>query len=102
MSTLGTAIATSRRRAGYTQTWLAEQLGVTQPSVSDWEKGVSQPSLETIGRIEELLGIPKGQLLVDGGLVDVQLIGQRTFDGRQVTEAQRRALEALFASWGDD
>ena len=39
---LGERIASYRKKAGYSQEGLAEQLGVSRQAVSKWETGVSQ------------------------------------------------------------
>lgn len=38
----GAFIAAKRKRLGFSQQALAEQLGVTNKAVSKWERGVSQ------------------------------------------------------------
>lgn len=43
--------------------WLAEQLGVSNTTVSKWCSNVSQPSLQTLDRIANLLGCDKRQLI---------------------------------------
>lgn len=45
-------------RRGWSQTDLAERLGVSTAAVSRWLSGERTPSLEMAFRIEELLGIP--------------------------------------------
>ena len=37
--------------------WLAEQLGVNQPTVSKWCTNTTQPDLQTLKRITELLEV---------------------------------------------
>lgn len=73
---VGKAIRRARRAKDVSQVQLAERMGVRQATVSAWEVETSDPSLDTIARIEELLELPKGQLLVDAGLVDVTLIAE--------------------------
>ena len=41
---------------GKTQGWLAEQIGVGQPSVSRWVKGSTPPSFKAVRRIYDLSG----------------------------------------------
>jgi len=40
------AIRQARRRRDWTQTELAQQLGVSQGTISFWERGIEAPSLE--------------------------------------------------------
>lgn len=46
-----------RRRAGFSQSELADKLYVSRQCVSKWEKGITQPDLETLNKISELLGV---------------------------------------------
>ena len=46
-----------------TNKWLAEQLGVTPSTVSKWCTNVCQPSLGTLLRISENLGVKAQDLL---------------------------------------
>ena len=43
--------------------WLAEQLGVSNTTVSKWCSNVTQPSLPTLDKIAELLGCEKRELI---------------------------------------
>lgn len=40
-----------------TNKWLAEQLGVNQTTVSKWCTNITQPDLQTLKRITELLEV---------------------------------------------
>ena len=46
-----------RTAAGMTQKTLADQLGVTVPTVSKWELGQRTPELEKIFRMTLILGV---------------------------------------------
>ncbi len=47
-----------RKKLGLTQQELAHKLGVTDRSVSRWEKGSSTPDIHSLKRLSELLNIP--------------------------------------------
>lgn len=47
---------------GVKQKWLANKIGVSQVSVSNWVKGKSEPSLKNYQKISELLDIPLKEL----------------------------------------
>ena len=49
---------------GHTGKWLAEQLGKDPVIVSKWCTGTTQPDLQTLAKISELLKIDIGKLLV--------------------------------------
>jgi transcriptional regulator with XRE-family HTH domain len=40
-----------------TSKWLSEQLGITPSTVSKWCANTSQPDMETLARISELLNV---------------------------------------------
>ena len=46
-----------------TSKWLSEQLGVTPATVSKWCTNTSQPDLQTLNRIAELLDCDTRQLI---------------------------------------
>lgn len=47
-----------RTAAGMTQKALADQLGVTVPTVSKWERGQRTPELERVIRMTLIFGVP--------------------------------------------
>tara|TARA_R110000744_G_scaffold135782_3_gene245408 strand:+ start:18914 stop:19090 length:177 start_codon:yes stop_codon:yes gene_type:complete len=47
---------------GVKQKWLANKIGVSEVSVSNWVKGKSQPNLKNYQKISELLDIPLKEL----------------------------------------
>ena len=59
------ALREGRRRRKISQQELANLLGVTRNTVTNWEAGKSRPDLEKIPAICEALGIPAGDLFSD-------------------------------------
>ena len=51
--------------AGQTNKWLAEQLGKVPVSVSKWCTNTSQPDLQILAKISELLKVNIRELLVN-------------------------------------
>lgn len=49
---------------GKTGKWLADELGVNPATVSRWSQNVSQPDLETLYKIAELLKVDPRNLIV--------------------------------------
>lgn len=47
---------------GVKQKWLANKIGVSEVSVSNWVKGKSKPTLKNYQKISELLHIPLKEL----------------------------------------
>ena len=54
-----------RKKAGYSQEELAQQLNVTRQSVSKWEGAQSVPDIEKILQISKLFGVTTDYLLKD-------------------------------------
>lgn len=54
-----------RKKAGWSQEELAEQMNVTRQSVSKWEGAQSVPDLEKIIRLSQLFGVSTDYLLKD-------------------------------------
>lgn len=48
----------------YTEKWLAEKLGKNEATVSRWCANVSQPTLETLVQIANVLGVDVRDLLI--------------------------------------
>ena len=48
-----------------TNKWLAEQLGKDPATISKWCTNTTQPDLQTLSRIAEVLGVNIRELLVD-------------------------------------
>lgn len=63
MKSFSEKIVSLRRRYGLTQAELAAKLGVTDKSVSKWERGISMPDLSVIAEISQLFGISTDLLL---------------------------------------
>ena len=54
-----------RKKAGWSQEELAEQMNVTRQSVSKWEGAQSVPDIEKMVRLSELFGVSTDYLLKD-------------------------------------
>lgn len=54
-----------RKRSGWSQEELAEQLGISRQSVSKWESGATIPDLDKILKMSQLFGVSTDFLLKD-------------------------------------
>lgn len=61
--TLGDNIKQARLEHQMTQTMLDQALFVSKQAVSQWEKGVREPNIETVVRLREILHVPFDKLL---------------------------------------
>ena len=66
-------IRDARKALGMTQVGLAAAAGVTQQSVSQWERGVGVPDASNVKRLAELLKVPAADLLIGEGEAPVSL-----------------------------
>ena len=55
--TLGKRIMENRKRLGWTQDRLAEQMGVSAQAVSKWENDQSCPDISLLPKLAELFGL---------------------------------------------
>lgn len=62
---LADKIINLRKKCGWSQEDLADQLGISRQSVSKWESGMSIPDLEKIVKISSLFGVSTDYLLKD-------------------------------------
>ena len=63
ISIIGKNIHKFRKQKGYTQSELAERLGVKNTTVSNWETGDNNPPADLLGNICDVLGISASELL---------------------------------------
>ncbi len=63
MAAIGKRIKKRREERQLTQEQLAEQLHVTRQAVSNWENAKTQPDIDTLLRLAEVLELPAEELL---------------------------------------
>lgn len=61
---ISTGVYKARKRCGYTQAEMGKALGVNANTISSYERGKTQPSMEKIMRISEISGLSIGEILV--------------------------------------
>ena len=77
-----------RKKNGYTQAELAEKLGVSRQSISNWELGTIVPSTSRLKKISELYSVPLETLLRD----DVS--GEQKKDDENATNIESASSES--------
>mgnify|MGYP006313009465 CR=1 FL=1 len=63
VSAFGDRLTLELERHGMSQRELARQLGVSGQAVTHWVKGSGRPSWDRLVRLEDLLGVPRGELM---------------------------------------
>ena len=60
--TTGQLLRRARKKAGLTQAELAEKLNISYQNISQWERDLRQPKVETLEKIAEALKISPADL----------------------------------------
>jgi transcriptional regulator with XRE-family HTH domain len=84
---LGRAIRLARQRAALSMRTLATRCGVSQPFLSEIERGMSMPSIATLYRIADALEVTPADLLPGPEPDGIYLI--RASEGRKVASSER-------------
>ena len=81
MNNIGQRIKLARYHRNRSQKWLAIELGITQTSVSDWERSQNSPSLENLVALAllldvsfEWLGTGRGSMLIGNPDIEYEAI----------------------------
>ena len=98
--TMGDRIKETRKKRGFTQEQLAERLDITVEYVSQIERGIKIPSMQTFMRLVEILDVSADYLLRDT-VSTRNLYGDKQLASRleRLTPKQRVALEALIDTY---
>ena len=60
---ISTGVYKARKRCGYTQAEMGKELRVNANTISSWERGRTQPSMEKIMKLSEISGLSIGEIL---------------------------------------
>ncbi len=97
----GKRIAALRRKAGWSQSDLAERLGVTSQAVSKWETGNAMPDIDYLLELSQLYRVTINEMLEGSDLL-FQLTGKKTepsgiayFVSKQEREYNREWAERM-------
>lgn len=85
---IGTKIRYFRERKGLNQKQLANQIGVSNSRVSNWEQGINRPDADTLASLCVALDVSADELL-DINIADMQL----TFEERMLITNYRNKPE---------
>lgn len=108
VESLGDYLREQRRQAQMSLRQLAEITEVSNPYLSQIERGVRRPSAEVLQQIAKGLRISAESLYVRAGILDVEESGTRMVEDAialdpRLTDRQRTALLDIYRSFvGDD
>lgn len=97
---IGDNIKRLREARGMTQEQLADQIGVTRPTVTQWETGWSSPRMGRVTQIAGALNVDPMDLLSDDESLEQvvasdPVLGQIVHRYLQMDEKGRRALDSV-------
>jgi transcriptional regulator with XRE-family HTH domain len=84
---VGRAIKEARQRVEISMRTLATRCGVSQPFLSEVERGMATPSIATLYKVADALGVEPSSLLPTGDTGDVLVV--RADEGRRVPSSER-------------
>ena len=92
---IGKYIASKRKSLGMTQKQLAEKLGMSDKSVSKWERGICLPDVSVYMELCEILGISINEFLA-GEDIDAENVEKKSEDNIiQVTKDSKKKQKNL-------
>ncbi len=101
---LGEFLREQRRNAQLSLRQLAEQAGVSNPYLSQIERGLRKPSAEILQQIAKGLRISSEQLYVQAGILDERPAGELAVEAAVLSDAalherQKRVLLEIYRSF---
>ncbi|MCL4357521.1 helix-turn-helix domain-containing protein [Patescibacteria group bacterium] len=93
---IGQLIAQIRQERGLTQTEFAKRLSTSQSAVNRMEHGRQNLSLETLGRISEVLN--KQLISVTSGAVNLRIEGGHELSGEITLKTSKNASVGLLCA----
>ena len=89
MKSLGNRIKDARKNAGLKQSDIAELLNIKNTTVSNWEKDISKPDIDTIEYLCELFNVSANYFIADMASKEVLSFSEKEHIKKY------RSLEAL-------
>ena len=104
LGSLGEFIAGQRRTAQLTLRQLAEQTGISNPYLSQIERGLRKPSAEVLQQLAKALRISAETLYVRAGIFDPEdhpatSVEMAVHADTAITERQKRVLIDVYSSF---
>jgi transcriptional regulator with XRE-family HTH domain len=104
LGSLGEFISSQRRSAELTLRQLAEQAGVSNPYLSQIERGLRKPSAEVLQQLARALRISAESMYVRAGILDpddhpTTSVEMAILADAAISERQKRVLMDIYASF---
>jgi transcriptional regulator with XRE-family HTH domain len=98
---LGSGLRSARQRAGLTMARLAELSGVSQPHLSQLENGKVSPSINTLYRLANALGISPQQLLPGTVPTSIAIVRAGSVTPTAITDSPGSAMARVLVGSPD-
>jgi len=109
MEAFGAFVRSQRKLANMTLRQLAELTSLSNPYLSELERGMHQPSVRVLKQLSDALNVSAEMLLTQAGLIDRRSDGERADDDSvgvehairtdaTLDDAQKAALLAVYQS----
>ena len=96
-------LAYARKLQRLRQYELAERIGVRPNTISNYEKGVSMPDFETLGKLKKVLKVSADALVfAEPKLFQLHVVSKKAQELRALKDATRAARGSKFASIHDE
>jgi transcriptional regulator with XRE-family HTH domain len=104
LNSLGDFIAAQRRSAELSLRQLAEQTGISNPYLSQIERGLRKPSAEVLQQLSKALRVSAETLYVRAGILDPEDHPSTTVETAlladpAISERQKRVLIEIYSSF---
>ena len=104
LNSLGEYLAAQRRSAQLSLRQLAEQTGVSNPYLSQIERGLRRPSAEVLQQLSKALRISAETLYVRAGMLDpddhpATTVEMAVLADADISERQKRVLIDVYSSF---
>lgn len=97
---IGSSIKSAREKVGMTQKELAEKMGTTPQNISQYERNIRNPKLETRERLAEAMGLSSDTFLITYN--DSQMAQELEQFLEDTMKRRMSELENLFCSLNED
>lgn len=91
---IGKRIKEYREKAGITQEYLSEKVGIAPASLSNIERGIHYPTLENFIRIANIIGVSADVLLLD--VVDHAGLSKETELSEKLSQASPKKRKEIY------
>ncbi|HXF92475.1 MAG TPA: helix-turn-helix transcriptional regulator [Nitrospiraceae bacterium] len=92
---VGQRIKTVRQRMGLTQDQLAERVGLSPKYISGIERGVENPTMDTLIRLAKMLEVEPYDLFLFGESEESEKVLRKSIE-KMIREADREKLQLCF------